>query len=291
MSELPDIQHSEKPIHEIYINQVGVQNVKVPFLLKRKDGSNVGLNANVTMATDLDKNIKGISMSMLLRTLIKYLDKPLPLYNNTIYDILKEFKTAVETDSKHSMLRFDFDYPIVKTAPISKISFPQYYNCSFEGRLDDDKYSFFEKVIVQYASYCPCSASLCNHAGEGFPHAQRSFAEVTIQTIKSESLKEHEYFARSVMLEDLIAAIEDAVKTAPFPILRRTDEQWMAVTAGKNPMFVEDAIRRIANEIQKMNKIDDWIIKTTHQESIHVSDAISVMWKGVDGGFDGSFYL
>lgn len=284
--ELPDIQHSVKPEFPIYIQQVGVSNVKVPFLLKTKNGEILSLNGNVTMATDLNSEMKGISMSMLLRTLINYTNQP--LRNEIIKKILNEFKSAVETNSNKSMLRFEFEYPIIRTAPISKMSFPQYYKCAFEGRLNGDLFSFYEKIYVQYASYCPCSASLCEHAGEGYPHAQRSFAEITVEVIPPTNL---ETPVHTIWLEDLIDSIEDSVKTAPFPILRRVDEQQMAIIAGKNPMFVEDAIRRITNTLQNYNGISDWIVKTTHQESIHTSDAISVNWKGISGGFDGSFYL
>ena len=109
---LPDIQHSEVPQFQLYINQVGVDNVKVPFILDSLYGGYHELIANVEMSTDLDPEIKGISMSMLLRTLINYLDKPLK--HTTIQKILEEFKTAVETDSKHSLIKFEFDMPINK---------------------------------------------------------------------------------------------------------------------------------------------------------------------------------
>src|SRR5574340_287511 len=108
--DLPDIQHSEKPEFPIYIHQVGVQNVKVPFKLDSRYGGSHELVANVTMTTDLGAEIKGISMSMLLRTLSNYLDQPLK--SKLIKKILEEFQKAVETDSKESQLKFEFQLPI-----------------------------------------------------------------------------------------------------------------------------------------------------------------------------------
>jgi len=278
MNKLPDIQHEQKSNFPIYLNSVGVQNVKLPFLLDSLYGGVHNLISNVTMTTDLDKDIKGISMSMLLRTLITYLDKPLK--HPVIKKILKEFKTAVETNSNHSQIKFEFELPIVRKAPKSNITFPQFYKCAFEGRLDNDIFRFFQKVIVQYGSYCPCSASLCEAQGSGFPHAQRGFAELLVE-VKEDNV---------IWLESLIDLIENSVTNKIYPILRRVDEQEVGRIAGENPQFVEDSIRRIINSLNNQNEIFDWIIKCTHQESIHSNDAIAISWKGVTGGFDGTYY-
>lgn len=283
IDNLPDIQHSEKPSHPLYLNQIGVNNVKVPFILDSIDGNSYNLIANVEMTTDLDPEIKGISMSMLLRSLIKYLDKPLK--HDTLKNILEEFKTAVETNSKHSSLKFDFELPITRKAPKSGLEFPQFYPCSFSGRLDDDNFRFFQKVKVQYASYCCCSASLCNHLKEngsnGHPHAQRSFCNLLVE-VKPENI---------VWLETLIDLVENAVSNKVFPILKRIDEQEVARIAYENTQFVEDSIRRICTELNNQELIYDYIVKCVHQESLHTSNAISSVWKGIPNGFTGSYYL
>jgi GTP cyclohydrolase I len=286
---LPDIQHESKPEHPIYINQVGVEKVKVPFKLDSRYGGSRELLANVTMTTDLGPDKKGISMSMLLRTLSNYLDRPLK--SKLIKQILEEFQQAVETDSKESQLKFEFQFPIHTRSPKSGFVFPQYYACGFEGRLTPKNFTFFEKVIVQYGSYCPCSASLCEHLKEnksfGFPHAQRAFADVIVK-VRDEKIEQNPPI---VWLEDIIELVESSVKTKVHPILRRVDEQEIARIAAENPMFVEDSIRRIANQLNQKENFYDWIVKCTHQESIHTSDAIAVMWKGVQGGLNGSKFL
>lgn len=283
IDSLPDLQHTAKPSHPLYLNQIGVNNVKVPFILDSINGNSHNLIANVEMTTDLAPEIKGISMSMLLRSLIKYLDKPLK--HNTLKCILEEFKTAVETNSKHSSLKFDFELPMIRKAPKSGLEFPQYYQCSFSGRLDNDNFRFFQKVKVQYASYCCCSASLCDHLKEngsaGFPHAQRSYCTALFE-IKPENI---------VWLETLIDLIENAVSNKVYPLLRRIDEQFVAKTAFENTQFVEDSIRRICTELNKQELIYDYIVKCVHEESLHTSNAISCIWRGIPNGFDGSYYL
>jgi len=283
-SELPDVQHSMKPEVEIPIKQVGVQNVKTPIIIDSMYGGSHEVLSTISMSTDLRADMKGISMSMLTRTLTNYLEKPLK--QGILKCILSDFKTAVETESEDSFIRFDFELPVSKKSPKSGFVFPQYYQCSFEGRMTGIDFRFFEKVIVQYASYCPCSASLCDHLEEGgnkgFPHAQRCFAEVLIEVLPG----------NIIWLEEIINLVEGAVKTIPYPILRRIDEQELARVAGLNQMFVEDAIRKISNELNLYSDyIKDWIVKCTHEESIHTSDAIAINWKGIDGGFNGTKFL
>lgn len=281
--KIPDLQHESVCPTPFYINQIGVEKVKVPFLLDTLEEGIKSLTANVTMTTDLDPEIKGISMSQLLRTLITYLDRPLK--HETIRGILEEFKTAVETDSKHSQITFEFDLPLNRKAPISKLSFPQYYKCSFTGKLDDHSFSFFQKVQVQYASYCCCSASLCGYLKEndsnGFPHAQRSYATLLAEVLPN----------NVVWLEQLIDLIEKSVVNRVYPILRRMDEMEVARIAAENPMFVEDAIRRICINLNNTPIIHDWIIKCDHEESLHTSNAIAICYKGIPNGFRETYYI
>lgn len=235
------------------------------------------------MSTSLNDSMKGISMSMLIRTLNNYLG--LPLKHELIEKILREFRTAVETDSDDSFINFDFLLPVMKKSPISEIYFPEFYKCSFEGRLTGDIFRFFQKIKVQYASYCPCSASLCDNLKEkgdrGYPHAQRSFADVLIEVD----------LPNIVWLEDIIQLVEKAVKNVPIPILRRADEQELARVAEKNPMFVEDAIRYISEALNNKENVKDWIVKCTHEESIHTHEAIAINWKGIPSGLNGLKFL
>ncbi len=283
VSELPDIQHTSKPAIPLYINQVGVQHVKAPFFLDSMYGGRHELVADITMTTDLKPELKGISMSKLIRCLNNYLDQPLK--HKLIKKILEEFKVEVETNSCNSSIRFDFLLPIQKKSPKSGWVFPQYYKCMFEGRMEGDVFKFFQKVRVQYASYCPCSAALCGHLDEnnsaGYPHAQRSFAEVLVEIVPP----------NIVWLEEIIGMVENSIKTIPYPIIQRIDEQEIARLAAENPIFVEDAIRMICNSLNKHLYIKDWIVKCTHEESIHTSDAIAISWKGIKDGFDGRKYL
>lgn len=293
IDHLPDIQNSDPNII-MPIQQVGVENVEVPFKLESKYGGFHQLNANVSMRTNLDKDTKGISMSRLLLTLKPYLD--LPLKSKLIKQILEDLMKNVESTA--SFMKFEFRMPIKRHSIKSQNDFPIYYKCRFEGQLyllhdeslidpvpDDLEFRFYQGVTIQYASYCPCSAELCedlNNIGKrGFPHNQRSFANILVEI-------RNPYY---VWLEDIIETVEANIETLPYPIIKRVDEQEIARIAAKNPLFVEDAIRLISQGLNEKDDIYDWIVKCSHEESIHTSEAIAINWKGVDGGFNGRRYL
>lgn len=281
---LPDIQNSD-PSFYIPIQQVGVENVTVPFKLESREGGFHSMISNVSMRTNLDSKTKGISMSRLILTLKNYLDKPLKqsLLKEILYDINKNI------GSTSSFIKFEFLMPMIRKSPISKNEFPLYYKCRFEGQLKieehKEKFNFFQGVKVQYASYCPCSAELCkdlkNNGKIGYPHAQRSYADVLIKTV-------HPAY---VWLENVIELVENSIKTIPYPIIKRIDEQEIARIAGENPIFVEDAIRAISNSLDNHPRVFDWIVKCIHKESIHVSEAIAINWKGLSNGFNGNYFI
>ena len=280
MTDLPDIQQTEPTIKR-YINQVGVENVQVPFMLESKSGGFHETIAQVSMRTDLTSDKKGISMSRLHLTLHKYLDKPLK--QTLILDIMRELRDSQEATD--SYMSFEFKIPMIRKSPITNHSqFPIYYDCKFEGQLNGELFQFFQGVIVQYASYCPCSAALSEdlkqNGSNGFPHAQRSFAKVMVKS-------SDKYY---LWLEDIIESVEGAIKTLPYPIIKRPDEQEIARIAAENPIFVEDAIRQISNAVDNREGVIDWIVKCIHEESIHTSEAIAICWK-MSGGFDGKYFL
>ena len=290
-NELPDIQETEPNI-KIPIYEVGVENVEVPFMLESKYGGFHHMTANVSMRTDLDRNVRGISMSRLLLTLKPYLD--LPLKSKLIREILINI---VDNVGGHSaFIKFEFKLPILKKSIKTENSFPLYYKCRFEGQLykvktisnlsKDAQFStyfrFFQGVEIQYASYCPCSAELSSCLDtKGFPHNQRSFANILVENDTE----------KYIWLEDIIENIEERIKTLPYPIIKRVDEQEIAKIAGENPMFVEDAIRIISTSLEEMDGITDWIVKCVHQESIHTSEAIAINYKGIDGGLDAKRFI
>lgn len=84
---------------------------------------------------------------------------------------------------------------------------------------------------------------------------------------------------------ELIDAIEDALATPVQTAVKREDEQAFARLNGENPMFCEDAARRIRGVLDADERIADFHIRAAHHESLHAHDAVAVATKGVAGGF------
>lgn len=278
---LPDVQCSVPDI-KAPIMQVGVENVEVPFKLESKYGGFHEMTANVQMTTNLDEDSKGISMSRLLLTLKPYLDLPLKrvLIEKILEDLIKNLETT------EASMKFEFRFPIVRKSVVSENEFPIYYKCKFEMKRHIsnmmDMTWFYQGVRIQYASYCPCSAELCTTLDQvGFPHNQRSFADILVEVVKP----------HYVWLEDIVEDVEKKLITLPYPVIKRVDEREIARIAGENPMFVEDAIRRISTTLNERDDIHDWIVKCSHEESIHTSEAIAINWKGIGNGFDGRRFI
>ena len=183
MSELPDVQESEPEIKS-YINQVGVTNVRLPFLLEAcTDERFHSIVADVSLKTDLNREKKGISMSRLPLLMRRF--QNLPLKQFVIKTMLEQIIEEVD-GATNAYATFRFSLPINKESPKSKHVMPIYYDCKFEGQLNSQGFRFFQGVRVQYAAYCPCSAALSKHMKdslgvEGFPHAQRAFADVVVE--------------------------------------------------------------------------------------------------------------
>ena len=63
-------------------------------------------------------------------------------------------------------------------------------------------------------------------------------------------------------------------------MVKREDEQAFAELNAANPIFVEDAARLFAECLQADQRIGDFRVVASHQESLHSHDAVSVLTEG-----------
>lgn len=274
---LPDLQNGPSSLIEganVPIQQVGISNFKLPLQFKTRDGKPVTLEASVDGYVSLDANKKGINMSRIMRTFYKFKDRVFSL--DLLEEILKAYKEDLET--QEAFLRLSFSYPMLMESLRSGMEGYQYYNVSFEGRLDN--YNRFQKYMhlsFVYSSSCPCSYELAEHAREtrnvaAIPHSQRSVADVTV------ALRD-EFF-----VEDLVQVCRNALKTETQVMVKREDEQAFAELNGTFQKFVEDAARLLYEELDTYNSIRDFVVRCNHMESLHSHDAVSRISKGLPNG-------
>jgi len=176
-------------------------------------------------------------------------------------------------------------YALAEESLRSGLNGYQYYQSALEGRLS--KMGVFEKRIVFdfiYSSACPCSAELAEHARDvrnaySIPHSQRSRSRLWVSLAEGADLS----------LEESQGHCVNGLKTETQVMVKREDEQAFAELNGAHIKFVEDAARSIFKELNADPRIADFQVACSHLESLHSHDAVSVICKGVEGGYPADF--
>jgi len=282
-ASLPDMMEAVDAIPgaNVAIQQVGVSNFKIPLKFPVKNGESRTLEASVTGTVSLEANLKGINMSRIVRSFYEHEQE---LFTpELLKKILMKYRRTVGALS--ARLKLTFSYPLLQTSLRSGISGYQFYTTSFEGTIDraGAARKFIEFDFI-YSSACPCSAELSEHAREArgvyaIPHNQRSKARIKIEIIEGKKLA----------IEELHAHCLNALKTETQVMVKREDEQAFAELNGAHIKFVEDAARLLYKELNSDARIKDFQIACAHLESLHSHDAVSVICKGVPGGFAADF--
>jgi GTP cyclohydrolase I len=223
----------------------------------------------------------------------------------TLRQILRSFLDSHEGLSDRALVRVDFDYVVRRPALASDNEGWRRYPVSMIGIMQDQEFNLEMGLEVLYSSTCPCSAALARQliqeqferdfqAGEALdfeavkawlgseqgivatPHSQRSAAELRVRLKPSFQL---------FPIVELIDLVEGALKTPVQSTVKREDEQAFALLNGQNLMFCEDSGRRIKSALNSDERILDFWARCTHYESLHPHNAVSVVTKGVEGGF------
>lgn len=279
---LPDMQNrgaAEILGANVPILQVGISNFRLPLAVATAKGSPMNLEASVTGTVSLGADSKGINMSRIMRVFYEFKDRVFS--PELLLEVLEAYKQRL--GSSRARLKLSFNYPMLKKSLRSGLEGWQYYQVAYEGVLDD--LGRYRKIIhfdFVYSSACPCSAELSEHAREhrgvyAVPHSQRSKARVSVEVKPGQTLT----------VEQLQQACEKALKTETQVMVKREDEQAFAELNGEQTKFVEDAARLLYEGIDALPQVADFQIACAHLESLHSHDAVAVINKGIDKGFNG----
>ena len=278
MDSLPDIQNGE--YDGIPIDFVGIHDFKVPIRIRQKDGGSQEVTASISGSVSLTSVARGINMSRIIRTFYKNADQVFDI--NALEKVLRDYQKDLKSFDAHILM--NFQYRIWQDALRSthmedgkevKDGGWQYYNVTFDTNLD--KSGEFKKILwfdYVYSSACPCSMELTihnmlNRDKFGIPHSQRSCARIGIE------------FNEIIWIEDVLDLCRKAIPTETLVFCKRIDEQAFSELNGSNSILVEDAIRILANSLNKHPLVKDFKCICSHQESLHSHDAIAVITKGI----------
>ncbi|MFV0474747.1 MAG: GTP cyclohydrolase FolE2 [Pikeienuella sp.] len=271
---LPDLQNGPASLIKgahAGIQHVGVSNFHLPLGIRTRDGETRMLEVSVTGSVSLEATKKGINMSRIMRSFYAHAGEPFDI--EAMLAVLDAYRADLE--SLDARLQLRFRYPMVMRSLRSGLDGWQYYDVAFEAAEQTGEVLKAIHLDYVYSSTCPCSFELAEHARRtrgqiATPHSQRSLARISVQ-LTGEGM---------LWIEDLVELCRAAIPTETQVMVKREDEQAFAELNGANPIFVEDAVRLLAEAIGGDARIGDFRVAASHQESLHSHDAVSVLSRG-----------
>ena len=271
---MPDLQNGPSSLirgENRQIQHVGISNFRLPITYQMRDGGKQALQTSVTGTVSLDVDRKGINMSRIMRSFYKHAEKHFSF--EVISAALDDYKR--DLDSFDARIQMRTSFPVKVTSLRSGLVGYQYYDLALELVDIDGVRTKILHLDYVYSSTCPCSLELSEHARQSrnqlaTPHSQRSVARISAVLTDQGVL----------WFEDLVELCRSAIPTETQVMVKREDEQAFAELNAANPIFVEDAARLFCQTLMHDNRIGDFRIVASHQESLHSHDAVSVLTEG-----------
>lgn len=274
-ASLPDLQNGPSSLikgAKQQIQHVGISNFRLPVRFETRDDGPLTLETSVTGTVSLEADKKGINMSRIMRSFYKHAGSTFSF--KVIEAALDDYISDLESFDARIQMRFSF--PMKISSLRSGLEGYQYYDVALELVEQAGVRQQIIHLDYVYSSTCPCSLELSEHARAtrnqlATPHSQRSVARVSVLL---------EEGANCLWFEDLIEACRRAVPTETQVMVKREDEQAFAELNAANPIFVEDAARLFCAQLLADDRISDFRVIASHQESLHSHDAVSVLTEG-----------
>jgi GTP cyclohydrolase I len=252
-----DIQN-QKDNRKIDIQKVGVKGIKYPIVVLDRANGTQHVNATINIYVNLPHHFKGTHMSRFIEILNEFRGQ---INIKTFQNILQKIRKKLHAESAH--MEIEFPYFVEKIAPVSGAKSLMDYMCSFTGKDNGNTTDFLVGVVVPVTTVCPCSKEISNMGA----HNQRSMVTTKVR------------FKKFFWIEDIIRLVEDSASGEVYSLLKRVDEKFVTEKAHENPMFVEDVVRNVA---QQLNRDDNFIwysIEAENFESIHNHSAYAYVEK------------
>jgi GTP cyclohydrolase I len=309
----PDVADETLALHDAAIDWVGMQGIETPILFDAGDGNLQRCRARLDAFVNLVRpDRRGIHMSRLYLLANQRLGAE-PVEAGMLRSLLLAFLRSQRGLADRARIRIHFEYLVRRKALRSHHHGWRAYPVCIDAVLAGNAFHLELGTQVVYSSTCPASAALARQlvqqqfakdfpAGEPLghaavlawlasergiiatPHAQRSLAHVRVRFVTGAPLG----------LARLLDRVEGSLGTAVQTAVKREDEQAFALANGENPMFCEDAARRIRRALDGDCDIAGFHVRVEHQESLHPHDAVaevrrnfpaSVHAAGIDHGF------
>ena len=291
---VPDVADETLPLREAAIDWVGMQGIEMPILFDAGDGSPQRCHGRVDAFVNLaHPDRRGIHMSRLYLLANEHLDG-VPIGAGMLESLLRAFVRSHDGLTDRARISIHFEHLARRKALRSHHHGWRGYPVAIDAVLVGGAFHLDLGTQVVYSSTCPASAALSrqlvqkqfaadfpaeepvDHAAVlawldsprgmvATPHAQRSIAQVRVRLVRGAPLN----------LAALLERVERSLRTAVQTAVKREDEQAFALINGENPMFCEDAARRIRRALDGAGDVADFHVRVEHQESLHPHDAVA----------------
>lgn len=237
------------------LKNVGIKDIRFPVKIRQKGGAPQDTVALITLQVNTPKKFCENCVSTLLGLLGKYGNDISP---TTFPALLKELKSELMAES--ARLTMTFPYFIEKKAPVTHTAGLMEYTCSFTGTSENDD-DLIMTMWVPTTTLCPCSKEISAYGA----HNQRAEIKLAVK------------FSEFIWLEDLICMVEKGASCELYSLLKRPDEKYVTEKAYENPMFVEDAVRKVAESASNHPHITWFTVGVESFESIHKHSAYAIV--------------
>ena len=255
ITTIPDVQGTADT-RELAINKVGIKDIRHPVIVKDRSDGQQHTIATFNMFVFLPHQFKGTHMSRFVSILN---DHEKEISYTSFNEMLREMATLLEAESGYIEMRFP--YFVNKKAPVSGVQSLLDYEVTLIGEINHGVTSTRIKVQIPVTSLCPCSKSISDYGA----HNQRSHVTVDAKTLGF------------IWIEELIDIVEKQASCELYGLLKRPDEKYVTERAYDNPKFVEDMVRDIAGELNKDDRIRQYVLESENFESIHNHSAYALI--------------
>jgi GTP cyclohydrolase I len=235
----------------ITVERVGVKDVHLPILVKRKSGEFDSALARIDFGVNLPHQFRGTHMSRFVEILFQWRQKPIS--KPELREMLRE--ACQRLGAETARIDVSFKYFMNKRAPVTQSESALDYDCKFEAVVDGEAYALTTVVEVPVTILCPCSKEI---SADG-AHNQRAIIRARIRT-RPDTM---------VWIEDLVTTLERQGSAEIYPLLKREDEKFVTEAAYANPKFVEDVVRDVVSMLRADERIVWFQVECESIESIH----------------------
>ena len=301
---MPDVALRSLEHDQGTLDWVGMREVRLP--VKVQDGNETcEVIGSTQMYVDLvDPKAKGIHMSRLY-VLLDEASRECTFSPVSLQQFLRDMLDSHSELSTRAYLEIQFERPLRRAALVSGYTGWGSYPALIRGIRSRTETTVEMCFTIKYSSTCPASAALSRQSiqeefeqtfkhsnpvdsehiqnwlgsAQGIvatPHGQRSKADITVRLSEDSTV---------FPLTTLINHVEEAIATPVQTAVKREDEKEFALLNGQNPMFCEDASRRLKKTLDETPDLLDFLVRVEHFESLHAHNVVSWVAKGVSGGF------